>query len=255
MQTSAALPTAAPTISVSGSTVTLAPGDEIHNGTIFYTTDGTGPAIFGPGASAGTTKIYSQPFTVAGGTVKAVASWGQGANQGIKFPSFGYVPSQIVTATVAGTGVPPPAGSGATLSSAYLEAKGGANTLAAGRTLQFTAYGLYADGSVAALPSPRGERVTSWNTSNHTVAKVSSTGHVTAMGPGKVNIQAMVGTMPSHVWTLTVGAPAGATAATPGTERARAEPAPVGDSLETPAEVASAPAAADGGGAPSSPVP
>ena len=67
VQTSAALPTAAPTISVSGSTVTLVTGDANHNGSIFYTTDGTDPAIFGPGATAGTTKIYSAPFTVGGG--------------------------------------------------------------------------------------------------------------------------------------------------------------------------------------------
>ena len=100
--TSAPIPTVAPAItpasSSSGTTITLSDSDTAHRLSIFYTTDGTMPAIFGPGGASGTTKVYSAPFTVAPGTtVKAIASWGQGANQGIVFPSFGYVPSNAVT--------------------------------------------------------------------------------------------------------------------------------------------------------------
>ncbi len=54
-------------------------------------------------------------------------------------------------------------------------------TMATGATLQFSAYGTYSDGSVNRLPDAEGNAVTAWNTSNHSMAKVSSKGHVTAV--------------------------------------------------------------------------
>jgi hypothetical protein len=203
VQTSTTIPTLGPAISTasgsSGFIATLSDSDTNHGLTIFYTTDGSTPASFPPGGAAGTSKVYAAPFTVAAGaTVKAIASWGQGANQGIVFPSFGYVPSSVTTLLVSGPVK--------TLVSAYLHASG--NTLTTGQTLQFTAYGTYSDGSVGVLPDALGNKVTLWNTSSHAVAKVSSAGHVTAMGKGTVNVEATIGALKSSWWTVTIGAPA-----------------------------------------------
>ena len=93
---------------------------------------------------------------------------------------------------------------GPNLVSAYLEAKGGATTIVLGGTLQFTVYGNYSDGSVAALPDAHGNTVTGWNTSNHAIAKISTLGHVTAMSLGQVNIEATVGNLAAHTYEVTV---------------------------------------------------
>jgi Fn3 associated/Bacterial Ig-like domain (group 2) len=200
--TSTTMPTVAPAIAAAsgtqGSTITLSDSDTNHALSLFYTTDGTTPGIFGPGGSAGTSRVYNAPFMVAAGTtVKATASWGQGANQGIVFPSFGYVPSSVTTLVVAAAA--------RTLVSAYLHAN--ANTMATGETLQFNAYGAYSDGSVSILPDAEGNAVTGWNTSNHSIAKISSKGHVTAAGTGKVDVQATIGSLKSSPWTVTVASP------------------------------------------------
>ena len=153
VQTSTTLPTVAPAISATSGTITLSDSDTSHRLSMFYTTDGTTPADFRPGGAAGTSRLYGAPFTVASGaTVKAIASWGQGANQGIVFPAFGYVPSSVTTLvnSAAGRALP----GGRTLASAYLHAN--ANTMVKGGTLQFTAYGTYSDGSVGPLPDAEG---------------------------------------------------------------------------------------------------
>ena len=208
--TSTTIPAVAPAISVAksgqGSAITISDSDNEHGLSIFYTTDGSTPATFGPGGAAGTSMVYGGPFMVAAGTtVKAVASWGQGANQGIVFPSFGYVPSSVTTLTVGASGL--------TIVGAYLHAN--ANTMTPGSTLQFTAYGVYSDGSSSKLPDAQGNKVTLWNTSNHALAKVSTLGHVTAAATanGQVNIQATVGSIKSSPWTVTI-APATQSAAT-----------------------------------------
>ena len=160
VQNSTTIPVTAPAISAAavsgGSSITLTDSDTNHRLTIFYTTDGSTPAIFGPGRTAGTSKVYTAPFTVpSGSTVKAIASWGQGANQGVVFPSFGYVPSSLTA-----LGITPSTLTGKTMTSAYLHAA--ANTMVAGSTLQFTAYGVYSDGSVGKLANPQ----IAWGTSN-----------------------------------------------------------------------------------------
>jgi hypothetical protein len=91
-----------------------------------------------------------------------------------------------------------------TLVSAYLVPKGGATTMVTGSTLQFFAYGVYSDGSVGKLPDARGNSVTGWNTSKHSVAIISMRGHVTAMGAGTVNIGAAIGSLHATPWTVTV---------------------------------------------------
>ncbi len=234
VETSTTIPTEAPTISVvsatTGPIVTLSDADTNRGLSIFYTTDGTTPAIFGPGGAAGTSKVYSAPFAVAQGTtVHAIASWGQGANQGIVFPSFGYVPSSMVTAL---------AGSGRSLVSAYLRPKGSASTIAAGGTLQFTAYGVYSDGSTGVLPDAQGHAVTAWNTSNHKIAKISSKGHATAMAGGRTTIEATIGNLQATPYTVTVGS-----GVTPAAAAAIAQPAQAALSLAAGPAVGPAPSA------------
>ena len=87
---------------------------------------------------------------------------------------------------------------------AYLVAKGGESTMVTGGTLQFTAYGIYSDGSVGALPDSQGNAVTLWNTSDHSVARISTLGHATAVGVGIVDIEALIGTLRASPWAVTV---------------------------------------------------
>jgi hypothetical protein len=170
--------------------------------------------------------------------VKAIASWGQGANQGIVFPSFGYVPSSVTT-----LGVSAAAGSSRkTLVAAYLHANG--NTMVVGSTLQFTAYGVYSDGSVSKLPDSLGNTVTAWNTSRHAVAKVSTRGHVTAVGMGKADVQAVIGNLKASPWTVTIGATAQTAASIASEPAARVAPS-LPAATETAASAATAAAAVD----------
>lgn len=87
---------------------------------------------------------------------------------------------------------------------AYLVAKGGESTMVTGGTLQFTAYGIYADGSAGALPDAQGNAVTLWNTSDHSVARISTRGHATAVGVGIVDIEAVIGALTASPWAVTV---------------------------------------------------
>jgi hypothetical protein len=117
-------------------------------------------------------------------------------SQGLVLSSYGYSPSNIVSSATA-TSAP-------TLVSAYLGTNGSANTMVAGGTLQIIAYGIYSDGSVGTLPDLQGNAVTAWNTSNHSVAKISSEGHATALGAGTVNMEGTIGTLIASPWTVTV---------------------------------------------------
>jgi Chitobiase/beta-hexosaminidase C-terminal domain len=260
IQDSTTIATVAPTVSAvagsSGSTVTLRDSDANHGLSIFYTADGSTPAIFAPGRSAGTSRVYTAPFAVAAGTtIRAIASWGQGANQGVVFPSFGYVPSSVVSVVVAATG--------RTLLSASLRSKTNASTVSSGGTIQLIAYGKYSDGSVSALPDAQGNTVTTWNTSNHNVAKISTAGHATAISAGTVAVEAMIGSLKASPWTLTVSpaqssatqAPAAATSAKT-VAPADMQAAPAADTQAAPAadtQAAPSAAAAQGGPIPAGP--
>ena len=94
-----------------------------------------------------------------------------------------------------------------TLISSYVLARDKAKTVAPGKTLQFTAYGKYSDGSTAPLPDVYGNKVTLWNTSDHGIAKVSELGHATALGTGTVNVEAVVGSLRATPYAVTVVAP------------------------------------------------
>src|SRR5450631_806093 len=248
VQNSTTIPVAAPVIQATagsgGSTITLSDSDTNHRLTIFYTTDGSTPTSFRPGSTAGTSKVYAAPFTIpAGTTVKAIASWGQGANQGIVFPSFGYVPSSVTA-----LGVTPAAIAGKTMTSAYLHST--ANTMVTGSTLQFTAYGVYSDGSVSKLPNT----AVAWGASNHKVAVISMGGHVTAMGTGVVNVQATVGTLKASYWTVTVRPTAQPSAVQPAASAARpAAPVAAQEAEPVTAARAEASPAANEPSAPSAP--
>jgi hypothetical protein len=179
------------------------------------------------------------------GTVKAIGMWGQGANP-TSYPSgYAFVPSSVTTLAVSpGTRV---------LVSAYLHAN--ANTMVTGGTLQFSVYGTYSDGSVSLMPDAEGSGVISWNTTNHAVAKVTSIGHVSAMGAGTVNIEAYIGSIKSSPWTVTVKSPvkaaAVAAAAVPAAAAARETPAiPAAETAIAPAAAAEPATSA----APASPV-
>lgn len=187
--TCAAQTSVAPVITMSSSSVTLT--DSGQNTSIYYTLDGTVPST--------ASTLYTGPFTPASGaTVKAIAMWGVSPQPASYPPGYGYVPSAVVSAIY----TPPP--SAVTLVSAYVEAKQGATTIVLGGTLQFTAYGIYSNGSVGALPDAEGNKVTLWNTTNHSVAKVSTLGHVTAFGLGPVNIEATIGTLVASPYAVTV---------------------------------------------------
>jgi hypothetical protein len=87
-----------------------------------------------------------------------------------------------------------------TLTGAYLNAT--ANTLVAGSTLQFSAIGVYSDGSTATIPNS----AVNWITNNSAVMTVNTSGVVTGTGAGVANVQAMIGSQYSSPWTVTVSA-------------------------------------------------
>jgi Beta xylosidase C-terminal Concanavalin A-like domain len=91
-----------------------------------------------------------------------------------------------------------------TMVRAYLGTPASVNTLVAGSTLQFTAYAVYSDGSVAALPDGKGNAVTAWTCTSTQVGSISSGGIFTAVGPGTTNVWAKIGTLTASPWGMTV---------------------------------------------------
>ena len=167
----------------------------LGNTGIWYTTDGSTPV---PGS--GTTRYLPNGGTFvlpAAATVKAVGMWGT-PNQPTSYPSgYGYVPSPVISAVFKN-------GSGASLVSAYLVPDGGVKSIPVGKTLQFIAHGVYSDGTSSVLPDSEGNVVTAWNTSDHAVAKISTLGHVTAMGVGTATIEAFIGNLEASTAEVTV---------------------------------------------------
>jgi hypothetical protein len=87
---------------------------------------------------------------------------------------------------------------------AYLGTPTSQKILAVASTLQFTAYGVYSDGSVAALPDAQGNAVTAWTSSAPPAASISGEGLVTGVGPGSTNIWAKIGDLTASPWGITV---------------------------------------------------
>jgi hypothetical protein len=170
-------------------------------------------------------------------TVKAVGMWGA-ANQPTSYaPGYGYVPSAVVSAVAIGNQSVP----AKTVVSGYLRPKSGANTMTAGNTLQMTAYVTYSDGSTGTLPDAYGHVVTSWNTTNHAVAKISSLGHATALAAGSINMEAMIGALKLTQWTVKVGA-----TAVPAAQPAATASISASSAANVQAEVAAQPQASPG---------
>jgi hypothetical protein len=236
-QTSVAPVISPPSGSSSGSqTVTFTnPGQNRDTNTgIWYTTDGTNPV---PGA--GTARYISSggSITVGAATVKAVGMWGA-ANQPTSYASgYGYVPSAVVSAVYIGN----LSVSTKTVVSGYLRPKSGANTMTPGSTMQMTAYVTYSDGSTGTLPDAHGNVVTSWNTTNHGVAKISSLGHATALAAGSINMQGKVGSVNLTQWAVKVG-----TAAVPAAQSAPAAAIAASSAADVQPTVAPQPQASPG---------
>jgi hypothetical protein len=190
-----------PTVTQSGTHVVLTnPGlNRDANTGIWVTTDATKPI---PGSGTAQYFPSGQTLTVTKATtVKAVGMWGA-PNQPYGYPAgYGYVPSNVVTRWIPGPSV------AKTLVSAFLLSYGDVASIPVGSTLQFTANGVYSDGTVIPLPDSEGDAVTAWNTSNHAVAEISSDGHVTAVGVGTVTIEGMIGKIEASTSQVTVTAP------------------------------------------------
>ena len=103
---------------------------------------------------------------------------------------------------------------GRVLKSAYLGTPNNVTTMVVGATLQFGAMGNYGTSPTPA-PIPASQVV--WSSSNPAVLTVDGTGKVTAVGPGKANVQDQIGTVTGSAWTITVpAAKAAAVPAAPG---------------------------------------
>jgi Beta xylosidase C-terminal Concanavalin A-like domain len=92
----------------------------------------------------------------------------------------------------------------ATLVQAHLGTQASQNTLVVGSTLQFTAYGVYSDGSVATLPDDKGNAVTAWTSTSTQVGSISSGGMFTAAEPGTTTIWAKISSITASPWGITV---------------------------------------------------
>jgi hypothetical protein len=95
----------------------------------------------------------------------------------------------------------------------YLSASVNKNTIAPCQSAQFTAYGIFADGSVAVVAP------VSWSTSNAAVGTISPSGLLTALVPGTVSVNAQLSaTASSNGWVMNVvAAPPATMPLAPGT--------------------------------------
>lgn len=108
--------------------------------------------------------------------------------------------SSYWTQGVTGKGPTPWAGS-------YLGNALSANTVAAGKSLQFVAYCMHVGGAAQQCSPGRdaaGDLVTKWISSNPAILTVSATGVATGVKAGVANVQAMIGSHYSSYWTVTV---------------------------------------------------
>ena len=194
----------APTISPASGTFTGSqvvtftnPGANRDTNTgIWYTTDNSTPT---PGSGTAKYTAGGGTITVTGTTtVKAVGMWGA-ANQPRSYAAgYGYVPSAMVGTVYTVSGASKPVTP--TLLGAYLGSTGNANTIVAGKTLQFSAIGTYSDGSTATIPNS----TITWSSSNPAVVSIASSGLVIGVAAGVANVQATIGTLQSSSSTVTV---------------------------------------------------
>jgi hypothetical protein len=192
------------TLSDAGNTSSTTPVPQ-GNVSIWYTTDGSTPAI-----NSGTSRLCNPTVgsnscniaLAAAGTVKAIGMWGQGANP-LAYPSgYGFVPSPVASATYTGSSAP-------TLNSVTLSAAGSVTSIAVGASVQMNAVCHYNNGTTTGCNTPDafGNSVSSWNTSNTGIATVSSSGLATGVAVGSANLTAVVAGVTSAAFSLAVTAP------------------------------------------------
>jgi hypothetical protein len=187
-------------LSTPGSTVTMVTGSTLQFNAIGKYSDGSVanlPDAYGNTVSSWTSSSTQVGSISSGGRVTAVAS----GTTKIEAKIGNIVASPWgVTVTAAPVSQNPTP----TLVRGYLGMPAPQNTMVAGSTLQFTAYGVYSDGSVATLPDTHGNAVTAWTSSAPQVASIGAEGIVTGVGAGTTNIWAEVGKITASPWGITV---------------------------------------------------
>ena len=198
--TCSTMPSTAPTITQSGSTVTMTdagvPGAD-QTISIYFTTDGSTPTV--------ASTLYTGPFTPpANAVIKAIGMWGT-APQPTSYPSgLGYVPSGVVTATsgsviqrpgtqisstasptqkFAEAGIANPSGGGTGIGAAGVQAltiTPSAPALTIGGTTQLKALATLSDGSTRDVTSE-----VSWTSSDLRTIAVNSSGTFTGLASGQ----------------------------------------------------------------------
>ncbi|MGB8539357.1 MAG: Ig-like domain-containing protein [Acidobacteriaceae bacterium] len=221
--TPSAVASVAPTISPASGpqtfplTVTLTdPGytsgpQPLANTGIWYTTDGSTPV---PGS--GTAQRLDSGGTVtlnAAATVKAVGMWGS-SNQPSSYPAgFGFVPSNVVTATYSASGaIKRPAGTANSSNgpSAKMAAAAGAGAASAtlvsvaitpsqpvvaiGSTTQLKATATFGDGSVKDVTADFG-----WQSSDARTMTATGSGMLAGIASGKATISGVYGGLQASV--------------------------------------------------------
>lgn len=177
---------------------------------------GSGPYVLNYGAAGLSTGSHSVTATVVDAVGVLAASNTQSVSTvsgtGASGPQGNNLAPASVAFDIAGDAADPINGATTvTLKSAYLSAPGGANTLASGASLQFTAVCVYSDQSTTECNNPdiHGNSVTGWSSSNAAAATISSSGLATGAAAGTTEIQATItGNLFSSPWGLTVTASA-----------------------------------------------
>jgi hypothetical protein len=189
-------------LSTPGSTVTMVTGSTLQFSAIGKYSDGSVaslPDAYGNTVSSWTSSSTQVGSISSGGMVTAVASGT--TNIQAKIGNIVASPRELTV-----TAAPVSQNPSATLVRAYLGMPAPQNTMVAGSTLQFTAYGVYSDGAVATLPDTHGNAVTTWTSSSTQVGSINSGGMVTAVASGTTNIQAKIGKIVASPWGVTVTA-------------------------------------------------
>lgn len=165
----------------------------LGNTGIWYTTDGSTPV---PGSGTALRLDSGGTFVLnSAATVKAVGMWGA-ANQPTNYPTgYGFTPSTVISAAFAGGTTP-------TITSGYLSTipTNGVNTGFVGDTIQFAPIANYNNGANNVVIAAS---TCTWDTTDHTVITVASSGLVTAVGAGVANVQASCAGIAFSYWTVT----------------------------------------------------
>jgi hypothetical protein len=193
------------TLTDAGNTSSTTPVPQ-GNVSIWYTTDGSTPAVHAGTSQLCNPTVGSSSCNIAlaaAGTVKAIGMWGQGANPLAYASGYGFVPSAVASATYTGGGGAP------TLNSVSLSAAGSVTSIVVGASVQMNAACHYNNGATTGCNTSDayGNAVSSWNTSNSGIATISASGLATGVAVGSGNLTAVVAGVTSAAFSLGVSAP------------------------------------------------